>query len=65
MHDRVGYRLATALIHKIFDAVPDRFEADLAQASFAIAERILMAEPPADPGRTPFFGPPAVRAGWM
>ena len=50
IHERVGYRLATTLIRKIFDAVPDRFEADLARTSFAIAERILMAEPPADPG---------------
>jgi hypothetical protein len=50
MHERVGYRLATTLIHKIFDDVPDRLEADLARTSFAIAERILMAEPPADPG---------------
>ena len=49
-HERVGYHLATTLIHKIFDDVPDRLEADLARASFAIAERILMAEPPADPG---------------
>ena len=49
-HERVGYCLARTLIHKIFDDVPDRREADLARASFAIAERILMAEPPADPG---------------
>jgi len=50
IHERVGYRLASTLIHKIFGDVPDRFEADLARASFSIAEKILLAEPPADAG---------------
>jgi hypothetical protein len=49
-HERIGYRLARTLVHKVFDDVPERFEADLARASFAIAERILLAEPPSDPG---------------
>lgn len=50
VHERIGYRLARTLVHKIFDGVSDKFEADLARTSFAVAERILLAEPPLDAG---------------
>jgi HD superfamily phosphohydrolase len=50
IHERIGYRMARTLVRKIFDHVPDRFEADLARTTFSIAEKILRAEPPPDPG---------------
>lgn len=50
IHERIGYRMARTLVRKIFDGVPDRAEADLARTTFSIAERILLADPPPDPG---------------
>lgn len=51
IHEQVGYRVAQTLVHKIFDdGSGDRFEGDLARASFSIAEKILLAVPPLDPG---------------
>jgi len=50
IHERIGYRMARTLVRKIFDSVPDRVEADIARTTFSIAEEILRAEPPPDPG---------------
>jgi HD superfamily phosphohydrolase len=52
IHERIGYHMAKTLVHKIFvvDDGLGQFEADLARSSFAIAELILLAKPPPDPG---------------
>lgn len=49
IHERIGYRLAQTLVHKVFGTVAGQFEGDLARSSFSVAERILLAEPPPAP----------------
>jgi HD superfamily phosphohydrolase len=50
VHERIGYRMAWTLVRKIFGDVEGTVEDGLARTTFAIAELILRAEPPPDPG---------------